>query len=382
MNVKRTKKAEKRVDTSYLSSLGIKAYGYNNLYPQEVRAIIEASPNGSTCVERRATYIEGNGIVSQVLADTVCDFFGATFDDLHHLCSEDMAYFDGFAIHINYNAFGEIVSATHIPFENCRLEEADENGYIRHIVVHPDWSGKTTRNGKAVKVNKEECDFIDIFNPDREVVQQQILSAGGVQFYKGQVLYITRSGKNQYCVPIADTVLTEMSGDEAVSNVSCRNVRNNFLPAGVLVTKRGQSSEDDDIGFAEDVAKLQGDMNALKILHIEVENDESKPEFLPFNSKNYDKEFTATTAKFIDNIYARFNQEQFHRLRTGAIGFSGDLANDVKLEYAEQVTRQQRMLTRAYKAVLEHWTPNTLPYNGVEDVKIEPLIKSIANGTN
>ena len=94
------------------------------------------------------------------------------------------------------------------------------------------------------------------------------------------------------------------------------------------------------------------------------------------------KEFTASSAKFIDDIYARFNQEQFARLRSGAIGFSGQLANDVKVEYAEQVTKQQRMITRAYRSVLEHWTPNTIPYKGVEDIKIEPLIKSISNGTN
>ena len=43
MNVKNTKKADKRVDIGYLSSLGIQAYGHNNLYPQELRAIIEDS---------------------------------------------------------------------------------------------------------------------------------------------------------------------------------------------------------------------------------------------------------------------------------------------------------------------------------------------------
>lgn len=382
MNVKNTKKAEKRVDVPYLSKLGIQAYGHNNLYPQELRAIIDASPNGATCVERRATYIEGNGIVSQVLSDTICDFFGSTFDDIHHLVAEDMAYFDGFAIHINYNVQGEIVSMSHIPFENCRLIEPDEDGYVSQVVIHPDWSEKKSRNGKIYKVSKDNCDFIDVFNPDKDVVQQQIMQAGGIAFYKGQVLYRTRVGKDTYCTPVADTVLPSMSGDEALSNVACRNVRNNFLPSGILITKKGQSGEELDSGFSQEINKLQGDMNACKILHIEIESDEDMPEFKPFDGKNYDKDFTASSAKFIDDIYARFNQEQFGRLRSGNIGFSGDLANDVKREYAEQVTRQQRMITRAYKAILEHWIPNVLPYNGVEDIHIEPLIKSIDNGVN
>lgn len=381
MNVKNTKKADKRVDIGYLSSLGIQAYGHNNLYPQELRAIIDASPNGSTCVERRATYIEGNGIASQVLADTVCDLLGSTFDDIHHLVSEDMAYYDGFTLHINYNVMGEVVAVSHIPFEMARLVEPDENGFVGQVVIHPDWTAKRTRNGKAVKVNKDNCDYIAVFNPDKAVVQAQIVKAGGIEFYKGQVLYVTRAGRNVYCTPVADTVLPSMSGDEAISNVACRNVRNNFLPAGILVTKRGQSAEEQDNGFTEEIGKLQGDMNACKILHIEIYSDEDMPEFKPFDAKNYDKEFTASSAKFIDDIYARFNQEQFARLRSGAIGFSGQLANDVKVEYAEQVTKQQRMITRAYRSVLEHWTPNTIPYKGVEDIKIEPLIKSISNGT-
>lgn len=382
MNVKGTKKADKRVDIGYLSRLGIQSYGHNNLYPQELRAIIEASPNGATCVERRATYIEGNGLASQAMADSVCDLLGSTFDDVHHLISEDLAYYDGFALHINYNVMGEVVSMSHIPFENCRLAEPDEEGFVHKVVIHPDWSGKRTRNGKAVKVSEENCDYIDVYNPDKAVVQQQIMKAGGIAFYKGQILYRTRAGKDTYCTPVADTVLPSMSGDEAISNVSCRNVRNNFLPAGILVTKKGQSSEDVDNGFSNEIVKLQGDMNAVKILHIEIESDEDMPEFKSFDGKNYDKEFTASSAKFIDDIYARFNQEQFARLRRGSIGFSGELANDVKREYAEQVTKQQRMITRAYRAVVEHWAEGVLPYQGVQDIMIEPLIKAIDNGTN
>ena len=85
MNVKHTKKPETRVDVKYLSSLGIKTYGDNNLYPQTVRDIVDSSPTGRTCVERRSTYIEGNGLASQALAETVCDTRGNTVDDVHPL---------------------------------------------------------------------------------------------------------------------------------------------------------------------------------------------------------------------------------------------------------------------------------------------------------
>lgn len=179
-----------------------------------------------------------------------------------------------------------------------------------------------------------------------------------------------------------------MSTDEGLSNVNNRNVRNNFLTAGMLITKRGQGSStvdgdkdgvSSDDGFTEEFEKLQGDTNSLKIMQVEIETDEDKPEFVPFKTNNYDKEFTATTKAVTDNIYAALNQETFGRLRSGSIGFTGDLANDVKREYCEQVAKQQRMLSRAYRAIFSHWEPNTIPYTGAGDAAIEPLVKSIAN---
>ena len=54
------KKSSKRIDTTYVSSLGIQTYGEDNLYPQVLNNIIAASSTGSGCVERLANFIEGN----------------------------------------------------------------------------------------------------------------------------------------------------------------------------------------------------------------------------------------------------------------------------------------------------------------------------------
>lgn len=58
--------------------------------------------------------------------------------------------------------FADIVEIQHVPFENCRLLEEDETGYIAKIAVHPDWTGKKTRKGKAIKVVQENVEFIDV----------------------------------------------------------------------------------------------------------------------------------------------------------------------------------------------------------------------------
>lgn len=110
--------------------MGIQSYGEDNLYPQILNNIISASSTGSECVERYADFIEGNGFRDVSFSEYTVNRRGDTADDIHTLVCKDVAKYDGFALHVNYNIFGEIVEIQHIPFENCRLQEEDENGYV------------------------------------------------------------------------------------------------------------------------------------------------------------------------------------------------------------------------------------------------------------
>lgn len=380
MNTRSLKKPEARVELVYNSSLEIKAFGVDNLYPQHLSHIVSASPTGSLVIGRRANYIEGDGLRSRTLSEAIVNRGGECVDDIHALCSADMALFEGFALHLNYDALGRVVSLAHIPFENCRLAEPDEEGYVSEVAVHIDWSGKSSLGGKKVAVNKGNIERFPIYDPRPEVVAQQIEAVGGIDYYKGQVLYISRAGKNRYSEVSYDGVLTDMSTDEGIANVDMRNVRNNFMPAGMLITKRGQSLDDDRLAgydmFSEEIIRLQGDENACKILHAEIDYDEDRPEFVAFESKNLDKQFEHTGPSVVERIYASVHQEAFHRLRTGSIGFSGELVADVKLEYCQVVSKMQRTLSRAYVSIFEHWAEG-LPYADASDCDIIPIVESV-----
>ena len=321
------KKSSNRVDVSYLRQFGIQGFGDDNLYPQTLRNIIAASSTGSECAERYANFIEGNGFKDIRFSEYVVNRKGDTVDDIHALVCPDVGDFDGMSLHINYNIFGEICELNYVPFENCRLLEEDSNGYVAKIAVHPDWSGKKTRAGKPLQVKKENIDFIDVFNPRKEVVLSQIEAAGGIEYYKGQILWLSGGGKNVYPRSRADRVVTEMSTDEGLANVKFRNVRCNFLSAGIVITKKGQSiaGEDssglnDNDGFSDMLGKLQGDTNSLKMLEVEISSDEEKPEFVDLSSKNYDKEFSVTDASVVERIYSAYGQEPWYCIRIGKIG--------------------------------------------------------------
>lgn len=370
------------LDPKYLRNIGIKTYDADNLYPQNVRNIVLNSKTGFGCYRRYADYLEGRGLASAELSGMKVNLNGETLADLHALVSGDLAMLDGLAVHVNYDIDGGIVSLHHIPFENARVAEPDEDGVIRKVALHPDWSGKLTRNGKPVKVTAETVDMLDVFNPDPEVVLAQILEAGGPQFYKGQVLYFSRAGHMEYPFAPFHAALTDMSTDEGLSNITNRNARNNFLPAGAFIRPKGtgqagDTGEDmpaDGDGYAEDLAMLQGDMEALKIMDITVERMDERPEFINFQGHNYDKDFTVSAAEVKDCIYAMFGQEGWLAIRNGKVGFSGTLVADVERDYARRQIKLQASLTRIYESLLAHWAGD-LPVEATrEALAILPLV--------
>ena len=372
----------------YLQTLGIQTYGEDNLYPQTFRNILAASSTGAECLDRFADFIEGNGFRDVPFSESVVNRKGDTADDIHALVCRDVAYYNGLALHVNYNIYGDIVELHHVPFENCRLVESDDNGYVGKIAIHPDWSGQKTRGGKVIKVAKENIDYIDVFNPDKRVVAAQIEAAGGIEYYKGQVLWVSLSGKDIYPTGKGDRVVTEMSTEEGLANVKYRNVRNNFLPAAMIFTKKGTNitfdqdgneidSRDDDDSFSDSLLQLQGDTNCGKLMEVTLETDEDKPEVVSLNSQNYDKEFTVTDISVTERIYSAFGQEPWYCIRIGKVGFSGDILEDAFEYYNSIVSKQQRLIERTFARVFRHFYEAV---NTSNDFSVEPL-KYVRNAT-
>lgn len=363
MNIAKIKKAPQRVDVSYLSTIGIKSYGRNNIYPQQAKAILDSSSTGAQCADRYARFIEGDGIANKALYDLVLNRYGETTDDILSSVCQDLANYGGFALHVNYNVACEIVEVQFVPFENCRLKEDDDAGYIGQIITHPDWTGKATRNGKVLKVGRDTITTYDRFNPDPTIVQAQIIASGGIDHYRGQIMWVSMAGRDRYPLPKYDRVLTELSTDEGLSNIKFRNARCNFLPSAFVVSKMSQAVNDEDEakqalisqGFAESLEQFQGDETSNVLISMTIANEEEKPEIVPFPTQNFDKEFSVTDASVVERIYCAFEQEPFLCVRNGKVGFSGTLIHDCYTYYSSLVIKEQRMIERALGKILDHW---------------------------
>lgn len=363
MNIQKIKKAPQRIDVSYLATLGIKAYGRNNLYPQQAKAILDSSSTGAQCADRYARFIEGEGIANAIIYSLDVNHYGETTDDILSAVAQDIANYGGFALHVNYDLNCKICEVQHVPFESCRLQEDDDSGYIAHIVTHPDWQGRTTRNGKVLRVSKDTITTFDRFNPSPDIVRAQIAASGGIEFYKGQIMWVSTAGRDRYPLPKYDRVLTELSTDEGLSNIKFRNARCNFLSSAFVITKVSQALNKDDAqrqaiearGFAEDLEQFQGDETSNVLINLTISNDEEKPEIIEFPTKNFDKDFEVTDKSVVERIYSAFEQEPFLCVRTGKLGFSGTTIHDCYSYYASLVSKEQRLIERAFGKIFDAW---------------------------
>lgn len=381
MNINNIKRASKRFDTSYLSRLNIQSYGRDNLYPQRMFDLIRSSANGGTCLDRYQTFIEGNGLNNTAFSEYVCNRSGQTVDDIYRLIAQDMAYFHGFALHVNYNMMCKIVEVSHVPFKSCRLEEETQDGKVVHIVIHPDWSGRKTRKGKTIFVNSTNVKRLFAFNPHREVVLSQIIKEGGIESYKGQILWFSMDGKWDYPTPIYDKVVTSLSIDEGLDNVKYRNVRNNFLTAGMMVHKKGNALGIDDNGtpiendankdISESLNIFQGDENACAIMDVTIEQEEDEPKFVKLEAMNFDKKFETTEESTTGRIYAAFGQEPWYRIRNGSLGFSTEILSEAYEYYNSYVSKERRAISRALKSIFDNWFEDANPS---DDYEVQPLI--------
>ena len=371
MNVKTAKKPKPRVEEDYSSRFNVETYGEDNLYPQNLQRIVQASGTATLCLNRYAKFVEGFGFGGD-LATLIINDDGITADDLLHDVSGDLCEFGGFAVHVNYNVLGEITSLHHVPFEYCRMEAEDDAGYVAHIKVTSAWTGKKRKKGQLVTLTEEDIKSFHVFNPDPVVVASQIAAVGGIENYDGQILWVSMDGKQTYPTPIYDAAVTDISTDEGLGNVKYRSVRSNFLVACMLLTKKGVPYTNEhgrsvvnEMISADDLRKFQGDENTSKIMLVELEDDEEKPEVVEFPTRNFAKEYETTDASVVERIYAQFHQELFYAIRMGKLGFSGSVMRDAYEYYSGEVTNEQRFIERAFQRVLRSWY--------IEEVRLYPV---------
>jgi hypothetical protein len=332
----------------YNLSKNIKSYGQNNDYPQKVLDIVDASGTGKVCVDIYTKFIVGAGCKDTVLGETILNSRKERVNSLLRKCAKDLRKFNGFAMLVKYNGLVEPAEYYNVPFEHCRIEIDRNKQYTGRIAVHPDWTGI-----KGLVFKNTDIKYINRFNPD--TVIEEMVKAGSPEKYLGQIMYFTADGDLEYPLCPFDAIVTDMLTEESVSTVKHRNAKHNFLPSGILVRKGKKFKTTDDGTLDEDdpynkeqaesaaeIKRMQGDSNAAKLWVVDVDADEEVPEFIPFDPKNYDKQYQYTEGTVQENIARMsFIPPILRGIDTGNKGFGSDLMNDA-FNFMNSITKDER----------------------------------------
>lgn len=266
------------------------------------------------------------------------------------------------------------MECNYVPFEHCRLAIAGEDGKVKKIAVYYDWA---RTSGKPMK--KDKIDFIDVYNPSPEVVLAQIDEAGGIDDYKGQILYFGANGKLKYPLATIDAEIEDCETDSQIKLFKYRNISGSFMASHMLVTYgesedganpvNGQTQDEE---LKETVKGFQGAENFNRVMLVRALTPEQKPELIPFTHQNSDKLFEWHETSTQENIRRNYAiPTVFLDAVAGSLGLNQQM-NDAIGFYNKITFDERKVLSEQFKKIFADWKPTV---NTAGNYYIVPLTK-------
>jgi hypothetical protein len=301
-----------------------------------------------TCVGIFFKFINGAGFTDSELGKKIIDGDKLTLDKLLRKNAKDFATHGGFAVHFNYDINGNKTTARIVDFETARIG-IDKDLNAVSIALYHDWDREVIK-----RIDKTKIDFINLYNPDPQVVRDEILAAGGIELYKGQVYYHGKNGNVDYPLAEYDSEFEDIETDSKIKLIKYRNVTGSFMASHMFVRygqSEGKESENSDL--VQGIKDFQGAKNFNRIMLVDVETPEQKPELIPFTHQNTDKLFEYHEKSTQDNIRKVFTIPTiFLDAIPGALGLSSQL--DDAVQFYNRITGDERaVLEETYAYLFE-----------------------------
>lgn len=244
-------------------SLGIMNWGENNSYPQTLKNLVAQSPNAKPAVKRTSKFFRGQGFTED---DMIVNHMGMTLKELIAFCSDELALYEGFAIHCNYNKRYEVSEMIPIPLATLRFSTADETWYSNLIGFHSNFGRNAIVEKQVDKpVTKEQIKWLNRFNPS--MVEGQIKKAkdGNIKNYRGQILYVSNTGVSTYPEPTLQSHINLVLADVENSILVRKESATGFINTYLLKTM--MDNEDPSlIAMEAAMAAAQGARGSGKII--------------------------------------------------------------------------------------------------------------------
>lgn len=372
-------------------SLGILNNGTDNAYPERVERIINNSSTAKAAARVMSKYIAGKGVpeLNKIIVNKRKNI---TLLRFIHKFAKSYTYQQGVFIHVNYNALLEIASLEVLPYTHCRLGKPDDEKYSGKIAV-------SSKFEDGDRIKPKDVKFVDVYNPNKEVIKKQIAKAGNLQKYKGQILFVNYS-ECDYPLATADDALNDADSEYRASLYKNTILRKGFFGKTLVITKPFQGSDleylDPSRLSEEDLYRLQktrserddfeatmesflGAENSDGILHLEMdyEGDDIDKQILFKNidSTINDKTFAYTEESVRNNIRKAFNNIPLGLIDSTESSFFADTGRGIlerQLFYQSQTEEEREVLEEVLSLLLKNLQDLNFPEEGI---KITPLIE-------
>lgn len=379
---------ERRILVRPNQTFGILNYDLDNAYPQRMLELVAASPTAKDCWNKRAKFIAGNGFEQPNLGKEIVNAKGLTLAKLLKAIATDKALFTGFGIHVNYDANFKISSVSYVKFEDIRMGDTDSPDTNGKYALYSDWGRKTWKN-----ILRSKITFLDAYNPNPEIILNQVLAAGGWDRYKGQLFYLNPE-VDDYPLIEADSVWEDFETEAGIKIFNNREVTTGFLPSTMLFMQARREEADNsnagDNEFAygnmpsqleKDLGAFQGAKSAQKIIVIEYEDENSKPEFKPYAIQNNDKLFETTEKSVEARIIKGFSvpKEIINSEKTSGLSNGGEKKEAIR-EFNDNTAPERLELSETFAEIFGHFCRNINPSDNWNILQVPATIADDVTG--
>ena len=295
------------------TSLKVINYGDKNDYPQELIRIVSESPIATACLDTRAKYMTGDGLI----ADKDTDFSKKILKNLNFDVWEQICYswqwFEGVGLHLKFSLNSDITNIENQEFSTIRLGlPTKQNEKIRYAKLSESWEQeKKYSKFKAKEIllyNEAEISaFLKDFNQQFDEGKK---TADDFREWNGalDIVRRRRPGQLYYPNPIYSSANGWIYVDGQIQKFHSKNIDNNFTPGFIVYVPFDLSGKDDKgrdkkDAFKEEIKKQWlGAENAGEPAVLYGKTPESAPQIIPFSSNGNDKLYLALQSLIVDNI--------------------------------------------------------------------------------
>lgn len=208
-------------------SLKIYANGEGNDYPERMEIYKNLSNTAKMASNKFQQFVIGKGF-GQEIDDIKLN--GSRLIEVTEDITRDITDDRGTAVLVTYDGNLNVKSWKTIPFKKVRLGEKDDKELSGKILVYEDWCAK--------KIDKNKVRVYDTYNPNKEVLKEQIERDGGILNYKGQVLFYNMDRQYYYPLHRIDAVYKECDNEDLSSTYKNRMLRFGFFGKTLFITRK------------------------------------------------------------------------------------------------------------------------------------------------